>query len=97
MIPSSMISFTAGTLYFERILRDDVDEQVEPHYRHVQSNHREGYWSCKDKKRLNGYCSDKTDSFLNQLMELTALTEVDAVVVDVCGEKQEARQGQAVL
>lgn len=30
-------------------------------------------------------------------MALTALTEEDAVVVDICREKQEARQRQAVL
>lgn len=33
----------------------------------------------------------------NELMALTALTEEDAVAVDICGEKQEARQRQAVL
>lgn len=30
-------------------------------------------------------------------MKLTALAEVHTVVVDVCGEKQEARQRQTVL
>ena len=35
--------------------------------------------------------------FLNESMTLTALTEVNTVVVDVCGEKQEAWQRQAVL
>lgn len=34
---------------------------------------------------------------LNEWMALTAVTEVDTVVVDVCGEKQEAWQRQAVL
>lgn len=33
----------------------------------------------------------------SQWMELTAVTEVNIVVVDVCGEEQEAWQRQTVL
>lgn len=60
---------------------------------------REQLQELRDRYLFTPVSKDTKRQFstLNKSTGLTALTEVDTVVVDVCGEKQEAWQREAVL